>query len=221
MRKMKKILIGVFAFLILVMIGLVFSFNYIGKRSLPDYNKSLDLIGLQDEVTVYRDEGAVPHIYAKNNHDLYFTTGFVMAQDRLWQMDLLRRVTTGRLSEIFGADMVDTDQLLRALSMRKKSELVLKHSDPELIACLEAFASGVNLFIAMQGNNLPLEFTILNYQPEHWSPIHTLNLIGYMSWDLASGWQNEVSLYKISKKIPADLLAELFPNIDFQTPYVH
>lgn len=221
MGKIKKVLIGVFVILILVLIGLFFSFNYIGKRSLPDYNKSLDLNGLQEEVIVFRDDRAVPHIYAKNNHDLYFSTGFVMAQDRLWQMDLLRRVTTGRLSEIFGADMVDTDQLLRALRMSKKSELVLKHSDPELIACLEAFASGVNLYIEMQGNNLPLEFTILNYKPEHWNPIHTLNLIGYMSWDLASGWQNEVSLYKISKKIPADLLAELFPSIDLQTSYVH
>lgn len=221
MKTLKKILIALVVIVALTGISSVILLNVVKKRSLPNYNLNLNLKGLKEDVQVFRDERAVPHIFAKNNHDLYFVTGYVMAQDRLWQMDLLRRVTMGRLSEIFGPEMVDTDQLLRALRMSVKSELVLKNSSPELIESLQAFADGVNLFIEKQGKKLPPEFTILRYSPEKWQPIHTLNLIGYMSWDLASGWHNEVSLYKISKKIPADLFVELFPKLELQPTYVH
>ena len=158
----------------------------ISRSALPEYSGELALPGLNDEVTVYRDERGMPHIYASGEHDLYFATGYVMAQERLWQMDLIRRATTGRLSEIFGKDYVKTDLFLRSLCMSAKSEKVIAASDPEIKICLEAFAAGVNAYIASAGKKLPPEFKILSYRPDPYTLIDLANIIGYMGWDLAS-----------------------------------
>ena len=147
MKTLKRI-VGIIAILILVVIivGIII-INRISRKALPDYNQNVTLSGLTDEVMVYRDMHAVPHIYAKNENDLYLTVGYLMAQDRLWHMDLLRRVTQGRLSEIFGEGMVDTDHLLRALRIQDKSEMVLSKTDENIQNALNAFSEGVNQFI--------------------------------------------------------------------------
>jgi len=117
---LKKIGLSFFVLIVVVaFIALIFVRN-LSHRSIPDYNKNMILQGLQAPVEVYRDSFAIPHVYAQNEHDLYLAVGFLLAQDRLWQMDLLRRVTEGRLSEIFGGDYVETDLLLRALRFSKK-----------------------------------------------------------------------------------------------------
>lgn len=218
---MKKILFGILISLLLLLGLAFFTIHYFTSRALPNYNQSLVFEGLIDDVQVIRDLRAVPHIYAKNQHDLYMVTGYVMAQDRLWQMDLLRRVTMGRLSEIFGADMADTDQLLRALRMSQKSKMVLESSEPEIITALEAFSKGVNQYIEQQKSKLPPEFLILGYKPEPWQPFHTLNLIGYMAWDLVDSWKSEIIVHKLAQKLPYELLQELLPQADLQPFYVH
>ena len=101
-----------------VIAGFGYSY-YLRARGVPDYNRTVLHEGLHSEVTVYRDRYAVPHIYAADEHDCYFATGYCMAQDRLWQMDLIRRVTEGRLAEIFGDDMVRVDHLFRALRISR------------------------------------------------------------------------------------------------------
>ncbi len=221
MKRFKRVLIGLGIVIFIMLVASLGVLRHISRRALPDYTKNLVLDGLRDEVKVFRDSRAVPHIYAKNNHDVYFVTGYLMAQDRLWQMDLLRRVTMGRLSEIFGADMADTDQLLRALRMTNKSAKVFAASDAKLQQSLEAFRDGVNLFIRQNSSKMPPEFALLGYAPEPWHELHTLNLIGYMAWDLASGWQNEVSLYKLGQKLPANFVKELFPTNELQPSYVY
>ena len=96
-----------------------------------------------EEVTVFRDEFGVPHVYAKNEQDLYRAVGFLMAQDRLWQMDLLRRVTQGKLSEILGKDQLNTDLLMRSLRIQEKSEKILANADPEIVNTLKVFSEGI------------------------------------------------------------------------------
>src|SRR6056297_2727285 len=144
--------------------GLLFV-NQIGKRALPDYTATVDLRNMTGTVSVYRDDAAVPHIYAENEEDLYRTVGYVMAQDRLWQMDLLRRATTGRLSEIFGKDVADTDLMLRSLRIPDKSKSIMENLEPEIKLALMAFSDGVNQYIRNHGKKLPPEFTILGYEP--------------------------------------------------------
>ncbi|MBN1181478.1 MAG: penicillin acylase family protein [Bacteroidales bacterium] len=182
----------------------------IAKRGLSEYDGEMILKGLYDNVTVYRDSFAIPHIYALNQHDVYMATGYLLAQDRLWQMDLLRRVTQGRISEIFGKDFADTDWLLRSLNYTAKSQILLDSLDKPLKLAMEAFAEGVNAYIEENSKNLPVEFTVLKYKPEKWEPLHSLNLIGYMAWDLKSGWCNLV-LEEIRQKVDEELFLQLIP----------
>ncbi len=200
-----------------MIIGILYV-RQLSRKGLPDYNTEVKLEGMLGEVTVYRDAYAVPHIYADNEQDLYRATGYIMAQDRLWQMDLFRRATTGRLSEIFGQDLVDTDLLMRALRIPRKSQLVLERQSQEIRGVLEAFADGVNQFIENHQDNLPLEFSLLGYKPEDWAPEHTLNLIGYMAWDLAFPWSSESLFFKIAQKIGSEnpKLSELIPDLSLQ-----
>jgi penicillin amidase len=133
-------------------------------------------------------------------------------------MDLFRRATTGRLSEIFGPDLVETDLLMRALRIPEKTRVVLSRQEPEVLRTLEAFADGVNQFIDIHQDNLPLEFSLLGYKPENWAPEHSVNLIGYMAWDLTYPWRSEALLFKIAQRLGSDSpkLSELVPDLSLQ-----
>ncbi|MBN2274176.1 MAG: penicillin acylase family protein [Bacteroidales bacterium] len=215
MKLLKRTLLAFLVFLVVLIIGAFIAFKVITRRALPDYNKDIALKGLQSEVTVMRDQYAVPHIYAENEHDLYMAVGYAMAQDRLWQMDFLRRVTQGRLSEIFGESFVNTDYLLRLLRYQYKSEKILLQSDPSVVEALQAFSDGVNQYITHHKRKLPVEFTILGYKPEPWEPVHSLNLIGYMAWDLKAGW-SEIILEEVRQKVDTALYDELLPELEHQ-----
>ena len=212
MKVIKRILLGLlFLFVIGVIIGF-FLLNSLKYSAIPDYNKNLQISGLTEEVTVLRDSFGVPHIYAENEKDLYRSVGFVMAQDRLWQMDLLRRVTQGRLSEILGKEQKNTDLLMRALRMQEKSEKILANSSPEIVLALEAFADGMNQYI--ENYPLPPEFKVLGYKPELWKPVHSINLIGYMSWDLTSGWGIESLLNQLKNELSTEQIQDLIPAME-------
>lgn len=211
MKTVKKILYGMLVILAVAVITGLIIIRYISHRGLPNYSGNLDLNGIKEEVTVIRDEYAIPHIYAKNEMDLYTAVGFVMAQDRLWQMDLLRRVTLGRLSEIFGKEFIDTDVLLRALHFSDKSKEILAMMDSVQIKAVKAFCNGVNEYIEKAGNKLPLEFTLLGYKPESFESISCVDLIGYMAWNEASGW-NEMILDQIRFKVGDKLYREIIPG---------
>ena len=191
--------------------------NVLKNRAVPDYNADVDLENLSAPVTVYRDSLGIPHIYAQNEEDLYRTVGYVMAQDRLWQMDLLRRITTGRLSEVLDPGLVETDQLFRALDFTSKSVRVVEQTDPEILRYMEAFTEGINQFIRENQGKLPFEFTLLKYRPEPWDLAHSFNLIGYMAWDLSKGWSTDMALYKISQLVSDTLFEELVPDLSYHT----
>ncbi len=212
--KVKKILTAVSVFLLLAVISIAFFINSFSKKGLPDYNANILIPALKQKVTIHRDKYAVPHIYAENEHDLYVATGYVMAQDRMWQMDLIRRVSQGRLSEIFGEKMVKADTLFRTIGIPQKSKKVLGKVSDELMGYLAAYAKGVNYYIQEHKDNFPLEFNILKYTPEAWEPIHTINLIGYMAWDLAGGWDTEIVISNLENKLGRDLIKEITPEFD-------
>jgi len=216
---LKRLLLVLFVLIVLAITGSLVFLNHIAKRGLPDYNESIVLEGATDTVHISRDRYAVAHIDAVNEHDLYMTTGYVMAQDRLWQMDLLRRITLGRLSEIFGKEYADTDILMRSLRYSEKSKMILDSADADIINALEAYSRGINLYIDKHQKKLPPEFAVLKYKPEEWKPIHTVNLIGYMAWDLKAGW-SELILEKIMNVVSADQLADILPDIGSRTSVV-
>ncbi len=211
MKILKRVLSGVLILIVLLIVAGLFLLNYIKKGAIPDYAKDIEIKGLSSEVQILRDSLGIPHIYAENEADLYRAVGFAMAQDRLWQMDLLRRVTQGRLSEVLGKDQVNTDLLMRELRIQEKSEKILAGASPEIIEALEAFAEGVNEYIRF--NPLPPEFKILSYHPEFWQPVHSYNLIGYMSWDLKSGWNEEFLLNQLKEVVSEEQILDLIPDI--------
>lgn len=211
---MKKILVTILIVLATVFLVVFFIGRNISRRALPDYSKPFPIKHLKDSVRIYRDSFAMPHVYAKNAEDLYRVTGYLIAQDRLWQMDLLRHVTTGTLSEILGKDLLDVDILMRNLRIPEKSELLYRESSPEIKAIFEAYSNGINQYIEENRKKLPPEFAILGYKPEPWKPQHSFNLVGYMSWDLNGSWNSEIILYKLKKKLGGKKIQELVPSYD-------
>lgn len=219
MKILKRLLLSFLALIVIVIVaGLVFAKSKT-KLGLPDYSADIKLMNLEHKVTVHRDKVGTPHIFAQSEPDLYRATGYLMAQERMWQMDLLRRITLGRLSEIFGEDFVETDILLRSLRYSKKSNEILKKLDADVLSALHAFCDGVNQYIADSKGDYPLEFFVLGYEPEIWKPFHSLNLIGYMAWDLKAGW-NELLLDELGEKLDSTLYIELLPHLEQHTTAV-
>jgi len=218
---MKKILKYLLILLLLLGIGGYFYVQHLKKSALPDYNQAVNLPDLKDKVTVYRDVHGVPHIVAQNEHDLYMVVGYLSAQDRLWQMDLLRRVTKGRLSEIFGEKLVDTDVLLRKLRMPEHSEKLYKTLDDQVKNPLLNFAAGVNAYIDQQKDDLPFEFKLLGYKPKKWQAQQSLNLVGFMAWNLELGYKMEGLLHHLKDQITQEQFAELLPDYNAMKTYAY
>ncbi|MEI6048523.1 MAG: penicillin acylase family protein [Bacteroidota bacterium] len=215
MKKLKTILLSLFVLVILVVIIGLVVITGIKRGAIPQYKGDMRITGLTSEVTVYRDERGMPHIYAENEHDLYFSVGYVMAQERLWYMDLIRRVTTGRLSEVMGKNLVETDKFLRCLEMTSKSKMVIANEDPVILSYMQAYADGVNGYIKAAGKKLPPEFRILGYNPDPWKLEDIANIIGYMGWDLAKdNVTADLFYHELAQKSGIEKATQLIPDWD-------
>ena len=143
------------------------------RRSLPQTSGEVRVRGVSAPVTIVRDSDGVAHITGATEADAAFGLGFVHAQERLWQMEVQRRIGTGRLSEIFGAATLNTDRFLRTLGVDRAARSAYQQLDAATIAILDAYAAGVNAFLATHPT-LPPEFLILGVQPEPWQPVDSL-----------------------------------------------
>jgi len=179
-------------------------------RPLPQIDGSASLPGLHQEVTVERDRWGVPHIRAASVEDLAEAQGYVMAQDRLWQMDLLRRVARGQLSEILGPRTLPFDKEFRTYGFARAAERDATLLDPESRKVMEAYARGVNQFIEQHKRNLPLEFSLLRYAPKPWQPSDTLAISAYMYRTLSDTWQRELNRAKVVERAGVDRAKDLF-----------
>ncbi|HJZ63023.1 MAG TPA: penicillin acylase family protein [Candidatus Acidoferrum sp.] len=179
-------------------------------RPLPQVDGTLSLPGLKAEVTVERDSWGVPHIRAGSLNDLVEAQGYVMAQDRLWQMDLLRRVARGQVSEIVGKDALPLDRQFRTLRFSAAADREFTLLDDEARGAIEAYSRGVNAFIEQHKSNLPLEFTLLKYQPQPWKPTDCLVIAGYMYQTLTNTWEWDLTRAKVIERVGADRAKDLF-----------
>jgi len=221
MKALKIVLITILTIAILALIAGSVLISGIKKGALPEYEGEIKISGLTGEVTSYRDERGMPHIYASNEHDLYFSVGYIMAQERLWQMDLLRQATKGTLSEILGETAIGSDKLFRAVDMTAKSRILIKNADPVTLSYLQAFSDGVNAYVSAAGKKLPPEFKILSYTPAPWTPEDCGNIFGYMCWDAAyEDMDQEISYWKISQKIGLEKTTNLIPDYDAVPAFV-
>ncbi|MEX2569867.1 MAG: penicillin acylase family protein [Gemmatimonadota bacterium] len=145
-------------------------FDELAQESLAQIEGTLDVPGLQAPVEVLRDEWGIPHIYAQNQHDLFFAQGYIQAQDRLWQIDMWRRVNEGRLAEILGAEAIEHDKLARLIQYRGDWDAEFARYHPDGRQIFEAFSDGVNAYIAAIGDNLPVEYKLTGLTPLPWTP---------------------------------------------------
>ncbi len=174
--------------------------------------KTLAIAGLHDRVTVRRDERGIPYIEAKNDEDLYFTQGYVTASDRLWQMDLLRRSERGQLAEVLGSAALDQDKQHRTLGFAQEVEAELARATPATRAVLEAYARGVNAYIAsLDPKSLPAEFLILQYQPRPWTPADSLLVGKLFAEALSNTWRLDI-MRDAFAALPAEKRAGLLPE---------
>ena len=203
--------------LILVVLAVVSVWLY-SKTYQPNYSGELDLKNISDKVTVYFDEIGVPHINAQNQKDAYVALGYVHAQDRLWQMELMRRIAAGRLSEIFGKDLVRVDQFFGGLGIEEAATKTIAGLDKttESYILTQAYLDGVNQFI--EEGKTPLEFTLVGVEKEKYTIKDIYNVFGYMSFSFAVAHKTDPLLTEIKEKLGDSYLNELLTsNSDYLT----
>jgi penicillin amidase len=207
LRTILRFLIWTFLVIAVVAGSLTWWFIY---RPLPQLDGSISLPGLQKEVTVERDNWGVPHVRAASLVDAVEAQGYVMAQDRLWQLDLMRRASRGQLSEIVGPLALKSDIQFRTFGFSRAAERDFAALDKDSRALMEAYARGVNVFIERHRNSLPLEFSLLKYTPQPWQPTDSLVIAGYMYQTLTDTWERELDRAKVQERVGADRSKDLF-----------
>ncbi|MBI1806391.1 MAG: penicillin acylase family protein, partial [Ignavibacteria bacterium] len=218
MSKFAKISIGIgFSLLVIAIAGILFS-RHLVTKSFPITDGVLIVEGLHASVDVYRDEYGVPHINARDEHDLMFATGYVHAQDRLWQMDLMRRSGEGRLSELLGSSTTEIDALFRTIDLRGVAEKMKRQMHPQSLQILEDYRDGVNAFIVTHKGSYPVEFDMLNYEPELWRVEHSLLIARLIAWDLNLAWWTDLTYGEIAAKVPSEKMQEIFPTFPDSIP---
>ena len=217
----KRVLWGVAALVLLIILAVIGA-NVFLSRSLPETKGEITLPGLLEPVTVIRDAKGVPHVKAENQQDLYLAQGYIQAQDRLFQMDLSRRQASGRLSEVIGEKTLDNDKYFRTLGLRRAAEASYASYTSEGKAALENFAKGVNLYMdeLKENGKWPVEFTLLGYEPEKWTPVDSLTIGKYMAFDLGGNWQDQAFREYLLQTFPKDKAYDLFPDYPKDAPYI-
>ncbi|RFB17905.1 penicillin acylase family protein [Bacillus sp. HNG] len=212
-KRWRTVLITGIVIILLLIASIIVGYLFL-RKSLPTIEGNLPVAGLTVEVEVFRDQNGVPHIVAKNKHDLYFAQGYVTAQDRLFQMDLSRRQASGELSEVIGSSLVNQDKYFRTLGLRRAAEASYEGYSDEAKDVLQSYADGVNAFIkeAIEKNTLPVEFSLAGYEPSMWSPIDSLTIGKYMAYDLGGHYKGQAFRYYMAQHVSEEKLLELFPT---------
>lgn len=207
MRTILRIVVWIGAIVVIVAGTAIWLFVY---RPLPQLDGSVVVTGLKSQVTVERDNWGVPHIRAGSVEDLAEAQGYVLAQDRLWQMDLLRRAARGQLSEVLGPVTLGIDKDFRVLNFSRAAERDWGMMRPEVRSVLEAYARGINLFIVQHANRLPIEFSLLKYKPQPWQPTDSLVIGCYMYRTLADTRAVEMGRAIVTAKVGPELAKDLY-----------
>ncbi len=218
-RRNRRILLAALALLVLTCIAAMAArlwLRHAIQASLPQTEGTLHVTGLAAPVRVERDAHGVPHMFAQSMDDLIFAQAYVTAQDRLWQMDMLRRHAAGELAEVLGSKLVEHDKTQRYLQLRATADRELPQMDPVERHQLERYAQGVNAAMAAAARQLPAEFRLLGYEPRPWTARDCL-LVGFaMAEDLSTIYPEKLNREAVSAQLPPQLLADLYPVGSFR-----
>ncbi len=182
--------------------------------SLPRIEGVVPLRGMELPATVTRDHSGLPHITARSTHDAYFSMGWVHAQDRLWQMELQRRVGQGRLAELIGEKGLANDRFMRTLGLSTLADAAVEKQDKATRDALNAYAEGVNAWLDQHWHRLPPEFLALHYIPEHWKPADSLVTARLFALQLTNNWRDELLRAKLAARLDGQQMNDLWPATD-------
>ena len=216
MKRFRSWLVRIGIALLVILIILGSAGVWFVRRPWPQVSGMIAVPGLSSSVEIIRDQWGVPHIYAQNEHDLFFAQGYVHAQDRLWQMEVTRRICSGTFSEVVGEPTVYLDRFFLTLRLRQMAEQSWTELDGESRAILEAYAAGVNAYVQSRRDRLPLEFTILGVDPEPWTPIDSLTWESMLALNM--GLNQELEL--LQARVVAELGEEAARQL-FSPPFEH
>ena len=179
--------------------------------SVPDADGTMEAAGLEEAVDIVRDARGVPHIYAGSAADATLALGFVHAQDRLWQMEMMRRLGAGRLAEVLGPRALPRDRFMRVLGLNRLTERQYARMDAEVRQALLSYAAGVNAWIEGHKGALPPEFLLLRYAPEPWRPTDSLLWARLMALRLSSNRRDEILRARLAGRLAPERIAEMWP----------
>ncbi len=220
MKRVRRWLVRIGIALLVIVIVLTGAGVWFVRRPWSQVSGTVVAPGLSAPVEVIRDPLGVPHIYAQNEHDLFFAQGYVHAQDRLWHMEMNRRTGNGTLSAALGKSTLRTDRLLRALGLRRSAEQSLAEIGDDTHTILEAYAEGVNAYIETHRNRLPIEFTILGVDPEPWTPVDTLTWGNVMALSLSGNRSSELVRMQMVAELGDQVTEQLFPAFGEDMPLI-
>ena len=217
----RRPLVRVVSILLLVLLALALAgagwLYWFARSALPQLDGSVSVPGISAKVRVIRDRHGVPTIDASTLDDLFFAQGYVTAQDRLWQMDAMRRAAAGELAEIVGPDVVKLDREQRILGLRHYSEIAANNLSPRDREYFDAYARGVNAFLESHRDRLSLEFRLMKYSPRPWTAVDSLLIGARMVQDLNHySYARALTREKILAKLGPELTADLYVNTSWR-----
>jgi penicillin amidase len=199
------------AVLLVLALASAAGYHYL-RRSLPQIDGTMTVPGLSAPIDIVRDADAIPHILATNKPDALFGLGYVHAQDRLWQMELQRRIGFGRLSQVLGAAALPQDRFLRTVGFGRAAKSAWETTPDWAKQQINAYLAGVNAFIAgHHGAGLPPEFTLLRFEPEPFTGPDVLAWVKMMAWDLSANYAFELLRHDLANAVGAERMAQLMP----------
>ncbi len=222
-RLLRRILVPALAVFVVVAVAASVLAVGVTRRSFPQTDGEVTLSSLQGQVDVLRDAQGVAHIYADTSADLFRAQGFVAAQDRFFQMDMRRHITAGRLSELVGSGAVKTDTVIRTMGWRKVAEQELGMLDPSTRQYLQAYAAGVNDYLADKSpSQISLEYVVLGQSVplapiEKWDQVDSLTWLKAMAWDLRGNYEDELARARLEGSVTPAQMDDLYPDYPFDT----
>jgi penicillin G amidase len=182
------------------------------RRSLPQIDGTAAAAGLTAPIDIIRDADAIPHVFAATKADALFGLGYVHAQDRLWQMELQRRIGHGRLSEVLGSATIPQDRFLRTVGFGRAAKSAWASTPGWAKQQINAYVAGVNAFISTHhGAKLPPEFSLLRFEPEPWSGVDVVVWVKMMAWDLSANYAFELLRHDMAQAVGVERMTQLMP----------
>lgn len=219
MNLLKNIPALVVTGIILIVAFVFFALDLIVVSLPEDYSKA-SAGEINEKITIRADDYAIPYVFAQNEFDLFFSIGYLHAQNRLWQMEFFRKAGEGRLSEIFGEKTFDYDLLMRRVGIGRIADSLWKYASPKTKFILESYSAGVNNYVLYNKNKLSFEFGFFDYVPDKWEPRHSLIVQRVIALQYSKSFWGDIVFGEIINALGYDKGAELIPNYPEKSPEI-